>query len=137
MSRHTKHIHTLFTKAATLGEVGNSRVAASIVMYNRIIAFGINQYKTHPLQKKFGKNNQCVHLHAEICAIKNALRFIQKSDLLNCTLYIARAKYQDETKQQFIHGLAKPCANGCERAIETLGIKKVVYTIDGHGWEML
>lgn len=137
MSRHNKHINNLFKLAATLGEVGNSRVAASVVMYNKVIAIGYNQYKTHPLQKKYGKNKMCTHLHAEICAIKNALRYIQLSDLVNCTLYIARAKYRDETKEQVIHGLAKPCVNGCERAISAFGIKRVIYTLDGEGWKIV
>lgn len=133
-TRHERHLNQLLNIAAAIEEpVGKARLAASIVMYNSVIAYGISQYKTHPLQSRFSSNSEAISLHAEICAIKNALRTIDLSDLSKCTLYIARSKYSDQDRTSIIPGLAKPCS-GCMRAIATFGIKKVIYTLDNSGW---
>ncbi len=135
INRHERYLNELFKIASAIEEpVGSSRIAAAVVLHNKIISYGFCQYKTHPLQSKFSRNSSAIYLHAETCAIKNALRNIELPDLLKCTLYIARAKYSDEHKTNFIQGLAKPCC-GCSRAIATFGIKKVVYTLDNDGWE--
>lgn len=134
LSRHDRHLNQLLNIAAAIEEpVGKARLAASIVQYNSVIAYGISQYKTHPLQSRFSSNSEAISLHAEICAIKNALRTINLSDLSKCTLYIARSKYFDQDRTSVIPGLAKPCS-GCMRAIATFGIKKVIYTLDNSGW---
>lgn len=137
VTRHERYLNQLLDIAMAIEEpVGSSRIAASIVLHKHVIAYGISQYKTHPLQSRFSSNSEAIYLHAEICAIKNALRTINLSDLLKCTLYIARTKYTDETKQAIVQGIAKPCC-GCSRAIATFGIKKVVYTLDNQGWETI
>lgn len=137
-NRHYKYIADLFNVALAIEEpVGSSRIAAAIVMHNKIVSYGISQYKTHPLQKRYASNPLAIYLHAEICAIKNALNAGLKSeDLLKCTLYIARAKYTDETKKYITQGLAKPCV-GCARAIVAFNLKNVIYTLDNQGIETI
>jgi tRNA(Arg) A34 adenosine deaminase TadA len=101
--------------------VGNQTLAACIVKNNKIISFGHNKNKTHPLQSKFSKHPQAIFLHAEIDAIKNAVKRIGVEDLIGSTLYIVR------TKKDGSEGLAKPC-KGCMQAIESFNLAKVVYT---------
>lgn len=107
--------------------VGNQTLASCIVKKNKIISFGHNKNKTHPLQNKFTKHPEAIYLHAEIDAIKNALKRVSVEELVGSTLYIAR------TKKDGSEGLAKPC-KGCTQAIESFGIKEVIYTsnIEGH-----
>ena len=102
---------------------GNQKLAACLVKGNKIISFGVNKRKTHPLQVKYARNSESIYLHAEIDVIKNSLKEISSEVLSDCTLYIAR------TKKNGSEGISKPC-KGCMRAIETFGIKKVVYTTD-------
>jgi tRNA(Arg) A34 adenosine deaminase TadA len=106
--------------------VGNQTLAACVVKRNKIISFGHNKNKTHPLQNKFTKHPEAIYLHAEIDAIKNALKRVSTEDLLGSTLYVVR------TKKDGSEGLAKPC-KGCMQAIESFGISKVVYTTNIEG----
>jgi len=102
---------------------GNQTLASCIVKGTKIISFGQNQQKSHPLQSKFSKNPEAIYLHAEIDAIKNALKEIDSSLLEKSTLYVAR------TKKDGSEGISKPC-KGCRRAIEAFGISRVVYTTE-------
>jgi tRNA(Arg) A34 adenosine deaminase TadA len=106
--------------------VGNQTLAACVVKRNKIISFGHNKNKTHPLQNKFNKHPQAIYLHAEIDAIKNALKRASVEDLVGSTLYIVR------TKKDGSEGLAKPCS-GCMQAIESFNIGKVIYTTNAQG----
>lgn len=134
--RHSKQIDLLSKIATNNDPVGGSRIAASIVYKNSIIAIGSNKIKTHPFQAKYGKNNLSIHLHAETDAIKNALKILTPKELTDSILYICRVKYIDETKRKLIFGLAKPC-EGCFKAINTFGIKKVVYSLNMEGYTFL
>lgn len=109
---------------ALLPVEGASRIkmSAAIVRKNKIITFGKNSYKSHPFQKKFGKNSDSIFLHAEISAIVQALKILDVKELATCDLYICRIK-----KNKF--SLAKPCL-GCARAIAEFKIKNVFYTTD-------
>ena len=102
---------------------GNQTLASCIVKGNRVISFGHNKRKTHPLQTKFAKNPEAIYLHAEIDAIKNALKEVDSSLLDQCTMYIAR------TKKNGDEGMSKPC-KGCKKAIEAFGIRRVIYTTE-------
>lgn len=104
--------------------VGGARIGAIIVVNNRAVAFGQNMNKTHPLQKRFGKNPDAIYQHAEINCIVNFLRKNSPEDLKRATLYIGRV----HGKLMNNIGLAKPCC-GCDHAINQFGIKKVVYTV--------
>lgn len=118
-------INTLFDKAIKSNPVANARVVAGIQVYDSFY-LGSNQFKSHPFQKKFSKNEHCIYLHAEINALVRTLRSESVSYLQDATMFVVRAK-RDGVKGKWIHGLAKPC-EGCQRAIAAFGIKNVVYT---------
>lgn len=130
-SRHAKYINLLSKVAADLIPIsgGNARLAACVVHHNNIIAFGTNSNKTHPMQARYGKNDKSIFLHAEISAIKNALRYISIEELAECTLYVCRVKFQSSYRNSMQFGLAKPCP-GCEHCIDSFGIQKVYHTTD-------
>ena len=134
--RHSKFLNILYKMASDVAPVANARIAAAIVKNKEIISFGVNQTKSHPFQARFGKNANAIYLHAENCAIKNALRCIDVSDLARSALYVARVKYNGSDKSKFVSGLAKPC-EGCSRSIATFGISKVIYSLDNEGFAML
>lgn len=104
---------------------GLPRIAAVIIDFDNSIMYGINKRKTHPLQKKFGKNTDSIYLHAEIDAIKNYVshRILEASNLRNAIMYIARVKRDGSL------GFAKPC-EGCQRALIHFGISEVYWTKD-------
>ena len=116
--------------------VYRTQIAASIYIKNRFISIGNNSYKTHPFQARFGKCRECVYLHAEVDAIKNALKVVNVDDLKNADLYVARVKWQNSKKRNKIRGLACPC-EGCQRALATFGIEQVFFTLDNEGYSML
>ena len=66
-------------------------------------------------------------------AIKNAINKIDLEKFSNSILYICRVKIY---KKKFVFGLAKPC-DGCMKAISTFNIKKVYYTLDNGGYDLL
>lgn len=135
--RHIKMINLLSKVAADIVEpVGSARIASCITFRNEVISFGINELKSHPFQAKWGKNKDSVYLHAEISAIKNALKIISPDDLTRSSLYICRVKFFDNTKKKMIFGLAKPCC-GCFRCITTFNLRSVIYTLDNEGIEQL
>lgn len=136
ISKRDRHyINMCFTAARDISREGvrrmsGAKIAALLVYKNtNIIAWGQNQEKTHPLQAQFAKNKEAIYLHAEIDAIRNMLRQLDPDEMRHCTLYIARAKYTDDSKKEMIFGEAKPCT-GCEAAIIAFEIKRVVYTTD-------
>jgi len=135
-NKHSKVINLLSKIAINVDPIGSARIAAAVVYKGTVIAIGTNKRKTHPFQAQFGKNKDCIQLHAEIDVIKNALKFITQFELSRSTLYICRVKYYDESKKDVIFGLAKPCS-GCERAIATFNIKKVIYSLDNEGYAEL
>lgn len=129
-------LKTLTKVAESNDEYSNARLAAAIVKNNKIISIGINRKKSDPLQARFGKNEDSIYLHAEIHAIKNALREIVVEDLSKCDLYICRVKRPSQKSNKFIWGLSKPCC-GCARAIAEFGIRNVVYTTDEGNYEVI
>ena len=121
-------LHTL-AKVAAANPAQREKLAAAIVCRNKIISVGMNSMKSHPMAAKYGKNEHAVYLHAEVAAIKNALREIAVDDFTKCDIYITRVKKEKPFTNKYVWGLAKPCA-GCERAIAEFGFKRVVYTCD-------
>jgi deoxycytidylate deaminase len=122
--------------AINLLPVGRARVAAALIYKNDIISFGINSYKSSPFQKRFGRNEDAIFLHAETSAIRNALRMISLDEIAKSTLYICRMKYNNQYKEKFVFGLSRPCI-GCQKAIAEFRIKKVLYTKDEMGYDVL
>lgn len=121
-------LHTL-AKVAAANPNNAEKFAAAVVYRNRIISFGMNSMKSHPMAAKYSKNEHAIFLHAEVAAIKNALREIDVDDFTKCDLYITRVKKEKPFTEKYVWGLAKPC-RGCERAIAEFGLKRVVYSCD-------
>lgn len=104
-------------------------MAAGIVYKKHLIATGVNQPKTHPLMLTEGYRNDQRFRHAEVDAIRNALRLVTAEQLKRCELHIVRVKRPHIASKAWVHGLAKPC-EGCANVIENYGIKKVYWTED-------
>lgn len=132
MSKFDEKMFKRLAPLACCGGHPRTFISAAIVRKGRVISYGNNYMKTHPFQVKYSRNPESIFLHAEVNAIKNALRCIEVDDLLDCTLYICRQKYSASDKKSMIDGMAKPC-DGCMKAIVEFGIKKVVYTTDEQG----
>lgn len=120
-------LSSLLVIAQDVIPVGHAKIAAAIVYRKEVVAVGVCSYRTHPFQKKFGRNDASIHLHAEIDAILKAKR--RGIPLTKCVMYIARAKRPSAYASEYIPGLAKPCS-GCQRAIQEAGIKQIIYTED-------
>ena len=84
-------LHTL-AKVAAANPNDREKFAAAVVYRNRIISIGMNSMKSHPMAAKYGKNEHAIFLHAEVAAIKNALREINVDDFSKCDIYITRVK---------------------------------------------
>lgn len=125
-TKGSKRIFQYLTKLAldNEGTKGRFRLAAGIVHKKSLIATGVNSYKSHPLMLQFGKNSDSIFLHAEVDAIKNALRLLSVGQLKDCDMYVVRVKRDGS------YGLAKPC-EGCRNALALYGLKNVYYTHDG------
>lgn len=132
MRKINKEILFTLQKVASANPSYNAKVAAAIVRNNKIVAIGINSMKSHPMAARFSKNDQAIFLHAEVAAIKNALREVEVEDLEKMELYICRVKKPKPFSKKWVWGLAKPCI-GCQRAIAEFGLKRVVYTTDETG----
>lgn len=122
--RHDRILSHLSKVAWDLADTQRAKLCAAIVLKNEIISLGVNRLKTDPFQKRFGKTPYSIYLHAEIAAIKNAIKRLNAGDLSKATLYVARVK---SVKDSVVYGLAKPCS-GCQRAIAEFGIKQVIFT---------
>lgn len=120
MNRHEKRLHDLLTVADDMSDFDKHKHAAAIYIGNKMISLGVNQLKSHPLQKKFGINGDAIYLHAEVDAIRNALKRVGINELRNATLYVTKSK-------KGLAGMSKPCL-GCQRAIMHFGIKSVHWT---------
>lgn len=128
--RQARVFEQLWMTAWQHGVPQMSKHAAALVIDKEIVAIGWNKNKTHPLQHRYAKNDHAIELHAEIDTIVNSLRTVHVDDLRRADLYIARVKYEKQSYKQFeVWGNSEPC-DGCRRAIESFGIRKVFYTLD-------
>lgn len=108
---------------------GRVRMAAGIVYRRHLVATGVNQMKTHPMMMGEGYREDQLYMHAEVDAIRNALKLLTAEELSKSTLAIVRVKRPHIGAKTWIHGLAKPCP-GCQTIIESFGITDVVWTED-------
>ena len=131
MKISTNILDTLTKVAEANDEYPRARMASALVKSNKIMSIGINRRKTDPMMAKYCKNKDAIFLHAEIHAIKNALKEYSVEDLEDSVLYICRVKRPNEKSKKWVHGMARPCS-GCARAIAEFGIRNVVYTTDKH-----
>ena len=122
-----RYLELLREDVKTQEPVKSSRIKAGLIYKNELLSFGINRMKSHPFQKKFGKNEDAIYLHAEIDCIINALRNNMSLDEISkSTLLVVRNKRQG---RNWVDGLAKPCL-GCQKAISHFDIRNVIYTTD-------
>lgn len=134
-NNHLKFLNQLHDRVLEAPKLFRVQLGASIVYKNAAIAYGRNSLKTDPFQAKFSANEFSLHLHAEINAIKKALKKISVDQLQKCTLYVVRIRYNPDTKKMEL-GLSKPC-RGCQSCIAEFGIKKVIYTTHDSGCAFL
>lgn len=127
MSKITQMLTCLAIESGGYGQ--RVPMAAGIVYKKHLIATGVNQPKTHPLMLTEGYRNDQRFRHAEVDAIRNALRLVTAEQLKRCELHIVRVKRPHIASKAWVHGLAKPC-EGCANVIENYGIKKVYWTED-------
>ena len=119
----------IFKLAQSVEPVRGARIAAAVVRRGKVISYGYNHKKSHPFQTRFCKNPHAIFFHAEVHAIKNALKSVDVEDLYKCELYIVRAK-RDKANRKWITGMSKPCS-GCQKCIDLFDLKSVYYSIEG------
>lgn len=115
MTPNLRIMNSLIQIAKDVQPVGGAKIAAAIVYKDRIISLGTNQRKSHPLQKRYAKNDEAIFLHAEIDAIRKHNVFV------GSTLYLARVFRSGRS------ALVSPCS-GCLRALSTYGITTIYHT---------
>src|ERR1035437_3340786 len=120
-SRVLRVAQTLLTIAEAQVPVRRFKHTAALVHKGRVISIGFNSLKSHPFQVKYGRNKDSIYFHAEVDAIKNALKNYSVEFLQHTTLISVRKKPDSSV------GIAKPCS-GCERCIAEFGIKEVYWT---------
>ena len=123
-----------FTKRLAIDNPGvNNRMklAASLVIKRDVISVGVNVMRSHPVQKKYGKNDNAIFLHAEINAIVNSLNHVDKDDLRKASLYVYRVKkdMHDPKREYWVDGMSCPC-EGCMSAIAAFKIKRVIHSTE-------
>lgn len=118
-----------FIRRLAINNPMKTKLAACLVLRNEVIAIGFNSDKSHPLQKRFGKNSESIFKHAEIDCIVNSLKHLDVDELKACTLYVHRVKKNNKGDVNWVDGMAEPCA-GCQNAIEHFGIKRTVFSTD-------
>lgn len=123
---HLKYLKVLTRVVENAKKVAGQRVASCVVYKGNIYCIGINQYKTHPLQKQFN-NEKRTFLHAEIHAIDQGVYYLGEEKLKSSVLYVCR-------KNAFGLAYSKPC-NGCLNAIRYFSIPKVVFTSGPNSFE--
>lgn len=97
-----------------------SKHAAILVEKKKIISIGINKMKSHPVQKQFTRDPELAYIHAEVDCLKS----ISKLNVKRATLYVVRVNKNGN--------LAESCpCDGCKKLIQSIGISRLVYSIDG------
>lgn len=107
-------------------KVGGQSVVAYLGFKNRYV-IGFNEYRTHPMQKRYNKNPNKIWLHAEINVIQKFLR--HHIEIWRATMFVCRTS----------NGMivpALPC-EGCLRCIVAFNIKSVYYSVSEDTYEKL
>ena len=105
------------TKVAYESRFKRARVGAVILRGSRIISSGCNRIGYTSLLRN---RNYPESVHAEQAAIIKLLRRNSRS-LIGSTMYVSRISSSGHVR------LAKPC-EVCMKIIESVGIRKVIYT---------
>jgi len=133
MNKSEKIINELFILARDKERVAKAKVVAAVVHKGKIVSYGFNQYRTSWMQRKFKKNDLSLFLHAEVDAIKNALKVADANTVKNSTLYVVRSR---KIAGKHVFGEAKPC-RGCESCIKWFDMKRVYYSTDENTYEAM
>lgn len=91
---------------------------AVITRGSKIISFGINKYKSHPLQRNHHTGEIGTSIHAELDAILK----VPRDKRIGASIYVVRLLRDNST------GNAKPC-KCCRKLLITENIYVVVYSI--------
>lgn len=90
-----------------------------ILKGSKVLAFGVNSAKTHPLTLKYKYHTQ-PNTHSELSALLKLGRD-------NCTdLTFVNIRLTKDNKPR----LAKPCS-GCIDMLHRVGFKKILYSVNG------
>lgn len=100
--------------------VGKSKHASCVVYKNRIIGYGTNQLKSHPIMLDFFPEEK-IFLHAEISSIIHSINNCGIEILKKSDLYVIRLGRKDKILN------SDPC-EGCMRAIKFYDLKKVIHS---------
>lgn len=109
------------------GVRGKFKVSAGVVYKNRLVATGINSYRTHPIMLNGDYRVGQVCLHAEVDAILRASKVLSDRQLQKSTIYITRVKKDEQGN--WTEALARPCC-GCMSLIQEVGIRNMEWTVD-------
>lgn len=126
----SKAIH--YAKLNPIKPIGRNSISrfASVLTDGKDTFIGLNSYKTHTLQARFGINDECIHTHSEIAAIIKAIKWKAKqigshynsiTDLSNFSISVARVLKDGSP------ALGKPC-EGCMGALVAYGITDIEWT---------
>lgn len=118
-----------------LSEFPRIQIGAVVARKHTILAVGVNQTKSHPLQKRYNKErfekeqDTCQHhLHAEMDAI---LKVKNVNDLSKASIFVFRRNGDG------VLAMSRPCP-ACMAKIVESGIRKIHYTTDaGYAFEQL
>ncbi len=125
-SKLNKKMFRIAEGVSLMSDYPRIQIGAVIARKNTILAVGVNQLKSHPLQKKFNKKrfnveDTCQHsIHAEMDALTKVHR---QEDLAKATIYIFRRNNEG------ILAVSRPCP-ACLSMIRSTNIKKMYYTIE-------
>ena len=101
--------------------IASSKHASCIVHKKRILSFGWNKKKSHPICVEHQDNPERIFLHAEMDAIVRAVNLYGSDILSDSDLYVLRV-----TKGGRL-GYSKPC-NGCMSVIRSFKIRNVFWS---------
>ena len=123
-SSYRRHLQKTFEYTKNSDGIGNtycSYHSASIIYKNKIMCYGVNKTKTHPMQNEYKNRPDRNYIHSEIDALVKFINLYGNASLNKCDMIVVRKKRGGE------QGLSKPCP-GCEKAIRAFGLRKVYYT---------
>jgi len=115
--------------AVATPRVAGAKVSAILLHKNRIAGVGVNSMRTNPF-RDYVNDKFYLYCHAEVAAIKNALRTYRTEDLAKMVMIVCRAKIFKVNDIEIVGtGLAKPCVN-CQKVLAEFGIRRVYYSVD-------
>lgn len=106
------------------------KIGAIVELGGKVVSFGVNSEKTHPLSPNSENQSPRRQTHAEVKAIINALHCLSPSDLCKATVYVVRRRSDGS------RALSKPC-KFCQQFMRSFNIKYAYYTNERGEIELL